>query len=406
MVGDHLQPRGQHLVRLVIQADRGARQIVEQRLHPFVEQRHPVLHARMSAAVRDRQIDRILGRRLAEDVPPARAEAGDRIRVERHFGHRPQGQALPAIGAALGAGIEDADRFDRVAEQVEPHRIGLAGGEDVDDAAAHGVFARLHHRAGAAIAVGFQEARQLLRLHRAVGAQFEAGAGERGARRHALHQGVHRGQHDARTGWLLQQARQRGDALRHQRGIGRHAVVGQAVPGGEAQDLRLRHHEGQRLGQPRHARVVARDVQDGPGELATAAGEQEGVPALRGRRRPVWRSSHACSPQPPAARGGGGLCTGLALHAPQHRRVRVWRDRQAPGQPVRQVVLRQLQQCLQRRKLRLAHCVYVPLHEATEQDVVLVRPAMGGAKQQTAAPRIEGGMILVHSSARCHIAAQ
>ena len=35
--------------------------------------------------------------------------------------------------------------------------------------------------------------------------------------------------------------------------------------------------------------------------------------------------------------------------------------------------------------------VYVPLHEATEQDVVLVRPAMGGAIQQAAAPRIEGG---------------
>ena len=33
-------------------------------------------------------------------------------------------------------------------------------------------------------------------------------------------------------------------------------------------------------------------------------------------------------------------------------------------------------------------CVDVPLHEATEQDVVLVRPAMGGAIQQAAAPRI------------------
>ena len=45
----------------------------------------------------------------------------------------------------------------RVAEQVEPDRLGLAGGEQVDDAAAHGEFARLHHRAGAAVAVALRE---------------------------------------------------------------------------------------------------------------------------------------------------------------------------------------------------------------------------------------------------------
>ena len=209
---------------------------------PLVEQRHPVLHAGMPPAVGDRQIDRVLGRRLAERLAPAGAETRDRIRCRA---------ALRTPGAAIRRWRRSALRwvpgskirieFDRVAEQVEADRIGLAGREDVDDAAAHGVFARLHHRAGAAVAVGFQEAGQLLRLHRAVGAQLQAGAGERGARRHALHQRIHRGQHDARPGRLLQQPRQRGDALRDQRRIGRHAVVGQAVPGREAQHLRLRH---------------------------------------------------------------------------------------------------------------------------------------------------------------------
>ena len=33
------------------------------------------------------------------------------------------------------------------------------------------------------------------------------------------------------------------------------------------------------------------------------------------------------------------------------------------------------------------------LHETTQQDVVLVRPAVGGAIQQSAAPRVEGGMF-------------
>ncbi len=294
---------------------------------------------------------------------------------------------------------------------VSPNRSSRTGslspaGKDVDDAAAHGVFARLHDRAGAAIAVGLQEARELLRLHGAVGAQLQAGAAERRARRHALHQRVHRGQHDARTGGLLQQARQRGDALRHQGRIRRHAVVRKAVPGGEAQHLRLRHHERQRLRQPRHPRVVARDMQDRPRELAAAARQQEGVPPLRRAEDRCGGHRSPPPPRPPPARARGRTAAppSLAQHAPQHRAVRLRRNRQASGQPVRQVVLRQLQQRLQRRELRLAHCVYVPLHEATEQDVVLVRPAMGGAIQQTAAPRIDARLILVHSSARCHIA--
>ena len=281
VVLDHLEPRRQHLVRLVVQADRGPGQVVEQRLHPLVEQGHPVLHAGMPPTVRDRQIDRVVGRRLAEGLPPSRAEPRDRVRVERHLRDRPQDQTLALIGAALGSGIEDADRLDRVAEQVEPHRIRLAGREDVDDAAAHGVFAWLHHRAGAAVAVGLQEAGELLRLHGAVGAQFQAGVGERRAGWNALDQRVHRGEHDARSSGLFQQACERGDALRHQRRVRRHAVVGEAVPGGEAQHLGLRSGEGQRLGQACHPRIVAGGVQDGAGELAAAAGQQEGVPPLR-----------------------------------------------------------------------------------------------------------------------------
>ncbi len=81
----------------------------------------------------------------------------------------------------------------------------------------------------------------------------------------------------------------------------------------------------------------------------------------------------------------------LISDAPQHRAVCLLWDGQPPCQPVRQFVLRYFQQRLQRRKLRLVECVYVTLHEATEQDVVFVRPAMGGAIQQTTAPRIEGG---------------
>jgi hypothetical protein len=91
--------------------------------------------------------------------------------------------------------------------------------------------------------------------------------------------------------------------------------------------------------------------------------------------------------------GGGGriLQSSLIPDAPQHRAIHLLWDWQPSSQPVRQFILRYLKQRLQHRKLRLVECVYVTLHEATEQDVVLVRPAVGGAIQQTAAPRIERG---------------
>ena len=47
------------------------------------------------------------------------------------------------VGAALRLRVEAADRLQRVAEEVEAHRLLRARREEVEDAAAHGVFAGL-----------------------------------------------------------------------------------------------------------------------------------------------------------------------------------------------------------------------------------------------------------------------
>ncbi|RVB43216.1 hypothetical protein ENZ67_30575, partial [Mesorhizobium sp. M7A.F.Ca.CA.002.03.1.1] len=39
-------------------------------------------------------------------------------------------------GGALRGGVEHTDRFQRVAEEIEPERLGPAGGEQVENAAA------------------------------------------------------------------------------------------------------------------------------------------------------------------------------------------------------------------------------------------------------------------------------
>ena len=95
VVGDHLQPGGQHLVGLVVQADRGARQVVQQRLHRGMEQRHPVLHAGMAAAVGDRVVDRVVGGAAGRTARARRSGSG-RWRRGR--------AAPPRPGAGSGAG--------------------------------------------------------------------------------------------------------------------------------------------------------------------------------------------------------------------------------------------------------------------------------------------------------------
>jgi hypothetical protein len=58
------------------------------------------------------------------------------------------------------------------------------------------------------------------------------------------------------------QARQRVDAAACDLGIGRDAVIGQAVPGRQRQDLDIPVKEGERRGHARHAAVVAADMEE------------------------------------------------------------------------------------------------------------------------------------------------
>ena len=55
--------------------------------------------------------------------------------------HRHQIERAQLGSGALGFRIEAPDRFQRVAEKIEPHRLSHAGREQIDDAAAHCVIA-------------------------------------------------------------------------------------------------------------------------------------------------------------------------------------------------------------------------------------------------------------------------
>src|SRR3546814_20791309 len=71
----------------------------------------------------------------------ARAESLDRLLVQKRFGDRQQGETFDPAGGALIRRIERPDAFDLVPEEVEPQRVFLACGKQVQKAAAHGELA-------------------------------------------------------------------------------------------------------------------------------------------------------------------------------------------------------------------------------------------------------------------------
>ena len=79
----------------------------------------------------------------------------------------------------------------------------------------------------------------------------------------------------------LRERGQGGDPPRHDFAVGRHPVVGQAVPGRQGQDGNVGVEEGQAFGEACHARVVARDVEDA-GTRLRGLTDDDGIDA-RGR---------------------------------------------------------------------------------------------------------------------------
>ena len=60
-------------------------------------------------------------------------------------------------GRTLRRGIEQAQAFELVTEEIEPQPGIERGGEDIDDGATHGKFAVIDHGIGARIALPGQQ---------------------------------------------------------------------------------------------------------------------------------------------------------------------------------------------------------------------------------------------------------
>jgi hypothetical protein len=137
-------------------------EVVEQGDHALFEQGQPVLHARKAAPFADRLIERIARGIGAEPLAIAAAEALDRGFVEQGLAGREQQVGFDRLDRALGIGIEQAQRFQLVAKEIEAQPVVEPGRVNVEDRSAHRIFARIDHGIGARIALPLEQRDQAL----------------------------------------------------------------------------------------------------------------------------------------------------------------------------------------------------------------------------------------------------
>ncbi len=198
VIGDLLETLARGVLALRLDRDRRVIEIVEQGIHPLLKQRQPMLHAGMAAAFADRLIQRIVALRRAEGCDIAHAKAADGLGDQLEFRDRNQIERAHVEQRALGFRIEGADRFQAVAEKIETDGLIEPGRKQIEDAAAHGVFAGFAHGRGAVVAVVLQPRHDRVHRHDMAGRYRQRLRRDGFARRHPLHDGVDRGQHDQR----------------------------------------------------------------------------------------------------------------------------------------------------------------------------------------------------------------
>ena len=335
IVGDVLDPLVSGSDRSLIDDDQIVlAQVIEQRRQLLLEQRQPVLHPGETATIADSFVQWILRRIGAEHFPVAAPETLDAVLVEERFTGGEQQVRIQSTGAHLGIGIESAQRFKFIAEEVQPQCFVHAAGEDIDNRPANGIFALVDDRVGAAIPLFLQQQPQ------AFAADFHAGfelshtfANAEGAQ-HALQYCIGCGDDELRLGLAGLQAKQCRQPSGADRERGAGAVVRQRVPGGKFDDLELGREKRGSIDDRAHRRIVRRNenraARTRSGEighdkrLSTACDLRQGEGSIGfqdagkvGHRGPgVWGRGGSHTQDCPLPGFGEGA----------HGKIRQWRD--------------------------------------------------------------------------------
>ncbi len=215
-------------------------QVIEQRDHALFEQRQPMLHAGQAPAFADRLVQRIAGGIGAKDFAIAAAEPLDRRFIEQRLACRKQQMGFHRLHRTLRAGVEQAQRFELVAKEIEAQPVIEPGGIDIEDRAAHRIFAGIDHGIGARIALALQQGDQAFTAYFHARRQQAGGFADAERGKRALEHGIDRGDQQLRPRVaLVLQLLQRRQPPRADRQGGRGTIERQAIPRREIDHVQL-----------------------------------------------------------------------------------------------------------------------------------------------------------------------
>jgi hypothetical protein len=280
-------------LELAVQHHRGiGAEVVEHRRRLFEEERQVVLDAGGGDAIAHVLVDAAARGVALEQLAPAAAKARAGVVVHRELAAGEQANLGHRVEAALGVGVEVADRVDLVVKQVDAEGHRRAHREEVDQAPADRVLAGAYDLRHVAVAGQRELGLELGFLELLPALEMEGVAGQEGGRREAVER--RGGRHQHHVGLFLADAPERGEPLADQVLVGREVVVGQGLPVREEGAAQLGCEEGDLVDQPLRVVRVGGEDRGGTARRLLAFG-QLGQQQRVGRQRGAGqRETLAC----------------------------------------------------------------------------------------------------------------
>ena len=250
-------------VRLMVQHHPPAGAVICQQPQLFMKKRQPMFHPGMHAAGRDGFIQGIAACHRAKGGAVPGAKPFNRRLVKLEFRDRAQHKLVHGCIAALRCRIKAADGLQLITKEIQPYRHLTARRENIKNAATKREFTGLADRIGTKIPLPGQKITKPRRTGVIARDQnFRAGA-EIPGWRHALQNGIHRGQQQSRSTSAptatVSKPGQRFNPLPDKRALRRQPVIGKTIPGRKHPRVHIRGQTRHRITHGNHARIVTGD---------------------------------------------------------------------------------------------------------------------------------------------------
>ena len=210
---------------------RGLTQVIKYRGGLFKKQRQVVLNACSRHAIAHVFVNAAAGGVAVEQFAPTASEQSPRSLVHRELSTGQQTHLGHGVEAALGIGVEGANRIDLVIKQINPVGHQRSHGKEVNQAATHRVLTRTDHLRHMAVARHGQLLFQLGVIQPLLDFEMEGVCRQKRRWRQTVQSGGGRHQHHIRQ--ALRDTPQGGQTLADQILVRRKTIVGQGFPIGE-----------------------------------------------------------------------------------------------------------------------------------------------------------------------------